>query len=67
MNNFNYKCLSEVPNHLMKMIRNHRNNYLSVEEQNMITIYEVNDILNDLFPKDEDTWPCQDSGIDRMD
>ena len=63
MNNYNYKCLSEVPNYLMKLVKEQK----PVDEQHTITIYEVNDILNDLFPKDEDKWPWEDSGIDRMD
>jgi hypothetical protein len=63
MNSFNYKCLSEVPNYLMQLVKEQK----PIDEQHTITIYEVNNILNDLFPKDEDKWPCQDSGLDRMD
>ena len=38
-----------------------------VDEQHTITIYEVNDILNYLFSNDDEKWPWEDSGIDRMD
>ena len=63
MNSFNYKFLSEVPNYLMQLVKEQK----PIDEQHTTTIYEVNDILNDLFPKDEDKWPWEDSGVDRMD
>ena len=63
MNNFNYKCLSEIPDYLLKLVKDRKH----VDEQHMITIYEVNDILNDLFPNNAEKWPCEDSGLDRMD
>jgi len=52
-----------VPNYLMQLVKEQK----PIDEQHTTTIYEVNDILNDLFPKDEDKWPWEDSGVDRMD
>mgnify|MGYP001584785188 CR=1 FL=1 len=63
MNNYNYKCLTDVPDYLLKLVKDRKH----VDEQHTITIYEVNDILNDLSVTDTDKWPWEDSGLDRMD
>jgi hypothetical protein len=63
MNSFNYKSISDVPDFLIKLIKELK----PINEKHTITIFEVNDMLNELCIDDMDKWPHEDSGSDRMD